>query len=352
MSRVLIVDDEYSIRLTLCEFLNRGGYDADQAATAEEALRMLQVKTYDIVLTDIIMPRLSGIELLARIREKNPAIQVVMMTGEPTVDTAVSAVQSGANDYLAKPIDKETLLKTIGNAAAMKHLHDEKLELEQKNREYRQSLEKMVLDRTRELQDAMQSIIMLVTSVVEMRDPYTAGHQRKVGNLAAALAEKMAFDRDFINRVRIIGYIHDLGKIIVPSEILNKPGRLTDLEFALIRNHPTQGFDMLNRVSIPGRIAEAVYQHHERCDGSGYPRGIIEQEIMPESHVLIVADVVEAMMSHRPYRPAMGLSAALDEIRANVGKLYNPDVAQACLDLFEQDGYLLDEKERPISFTV
>ena len=198
----------------------------------------------------------------------------------------------------------------------------------------------------------MQGIISLLSSVVEARDPYTAGHQRRVGNLSAAIGEKMKLDEKVIENIRMIGYIHDIGKIAIPAEILSKPGHLTALEFQMIKTHPFSGYEMLMRVDLPKNIGETIYQHHERCDGSGYPRGLTKDEISMEAQILMIADVVEAMMSHRPYRPALGLNHALEEIQRNAGTLYNPEVVKACITLFRDSDYTLDDREHEIDFQI
>lgn len=352
MGKVLVVDDEKSIRVTLCELLRREGIEADYAANAFETYQMIDSNSYDVIITDIIMPHQSGIEMLTKIREKSDVVQIIVMTGEPTVETAVEAVRNGANDYLVKPINKENLLKTVRQAVRIKALQDQKLRLEKENQIYQKNLEHIVENRTRALANAIQGIIFLLSSVVEIRDPYTAGHQRKVGNLAVAIAQKIGLNDKMINCLRIIGYIHDIGKIVVPIEILAKPGRLSSLEMEMIRSHPQHGYEMLKRVDLPGIIAETVYQHHERCDGSGYPRSLSVQDILPETRVIMVADVVEAMMSHRPYRPALGIDAALNEIRGNAGRLFDPRVVAACVELFEKDRYVLDDVEHKIYLPI
>lgn len=348
MSKILVVDDEKSMRITLSEFLKKDGFEADSAEDAQNALMMIKDNEYDVVVTDIIMPRMSGIELMGKIREISQDVQIIIMTGEPTVDTAVKAVQGGANDYLSKPINKDALLKTVRNAARIKQLGDEKAILEKQNQRYQKNLEAMVEQRTVALRKAMQSIISLLSSVVEVRDPYTAGHQRRVGNLSAAIAKNMGFDSQATELLRIIGYIHDIGKIIVPAEILSKPGQLSELEMQLIRSHPAASHEMLEKVDLPARIAEAIYQHHERCDGSGYPRGLEAEDILIEAQILMVADVVEAMMSHRPYRPTVGKEAALEEIEKNAGILYDPQVVSACMHLFRNGNYSIDDSEHEI----
>ncbi len=345
MSRVLIVDDENSIRITLSAFLRNAGYDADTAPDAVTACQMQINQPYDIVVTDIIMPRMTGIELMTRIRAQSKETQVIVMTGEPTVDTAINAVQAGANDYLIKPVSKYELLRAVGHADEIKRLRDEKRALEQKNQLYQLELEKTVEIKTRALSKAMQSIISLLATVTEVRDPYTAGHQRRVGNLAAAIAYKMGMKSEMAETIRICGYLHDIGKIVIPSEILCKPGRLTDMEMQLIREHSVRGYELISRVDLPQVFSETIYQHHERWDGSGYPRGLKRDDILPEAQVILVADVVEAMMSHRPYRAQLGPEVALQEIKDNAGILYDPEVTAACVALFEEDNYDMEDTE-------
>jgi putative nucleotidyltransferase with HDIG domain len=347
MARILIVYDEKSIRITLCEFLKNEGYEAESASDAVIACGMLEEKPFDVIVTDIIMPRISGIDLLSTIRKTSPSLQVIIMTGEPSVDTAIRAVQSGANDYITKPINKDTLLKTVRNAIKIKKLSDDKVLLEQESRFYQKQLEALVGQRTRSLQQAMQGIIYLLTSVVEARDPYTAGHQRRVGNLSAAIAHRLEMSREAAELVRTIGYIHDIGKISIPAEILSKPGILSPLEKEIIKIHAHKGYEMIAKANLPDIFGKAIYQHHERADGSGYPQGLHDDDICPEAKILIVADVVEAMMSHRPYRPALGLTAALAEIAEKSGRLYNKDVVEACSGLF-RDGYSIDDEEKSV----
>lgn len=352
ISRVLVVDDEKSIRLTLSEMLKRNGYTAEIAEDVPSALKKLDEQEFDIIMTDIVMPKMSGLELLKSIREHCHSIQILVMTGDPSVETASQALHHGANDYLIKPIVKEDLLKAVGHAAQIKQLSDQKKRLELENQLYQKNLEQIIEQKTLDLQNTMESIISLLSTVVEVRDPYTAGHQRRVGNLSAAIARKMSLEEDVVQMLRIIGYIHDIGKIEVPAEILSKPGKLSQVEFMLIKNHSTTGFNMLNDVYLPKIIGETIYQHHERSDGSGYPRGLKGHEITTEAHILMVADVVEAMMSHRPYRAALGLVAALDEITGNAGTRYREDIVNACVSLFLEDHYEIEDTAYHTTFPV
>ena len=191
------------------------------------------------------------------------------------------------------------------------------------------------------LRKAVGTTIQVLVSAVESRDPYTAGHQSRSANLACVIATEMGLAQDKIEGIRMAGIIHDIGKLSIPAEILSKPTKLTGLEFSLIKVHSQSGYEMLKDVESPWPLAEIVYQHHERMNGSGYPRNLKGNEILIESRILAVADVVEAMASHRPYRPTLGIKAALEEIEKNKGILYDDVVADTCLKLFREKGYQL-----------
>ena len=191
------------------------------------------------------------------------------------------------------------------------------------------------------LQRSLEQSIQAIADTVETRDPYTAGHQRRVAELATAIAREMGLDEQRIHGIRLAASIHDLGKIQVPAEILSKPGKLTEIDFMLIKLHAQSGYDILKDIEYPWPIADMVHQHHERLDGSGYPQGLKDGQILLESCILSVADVVEAMASHRPYRPAMGIDLALKEIERGRDSIYDPGVADACLKLFRERGYHL-----------
>jgi PAS domain S-box-containing protein len=196
------------------------------------------------------------------------------------------------------------------------------------------------LERTLDrLQTAMSATIRVIGQVVETRDPYTAGHQRRAASLACAIASEMRLPTDVIEGIRMAGVIHDIGKVSVPAEILSKPGRLSLKEFELIKEHPQVGYDILKDVTFPWPIATIILQHHEKLDGSGYPQGLTKDEICIEARILTVADVVEAIASYRPYRPGLGIGAALEEIAANRSIFYDPDVVDACLIVFNSRGF-------------
>jgi HD-GYP domain-containing protein (c-di-GMP phosphodiesterase class II) len=186
------------------------------------------------------------------------------------------------------------------------------------------------------LQKSLEQSIRAIADTVDARDPYTAGHQRRVGELAVAIAREMGLPEQKIRGIHLAAAVHDLGKIHVPAEILTKPGKLSDIEFMLIKTHPQAGYDILKDVEFPWPIADIVRQHHERLDGSGYPQGLKDGQILLESRIMTVADVVETMSSHRPYRPSLGIELALKEIERGRGSAYDPAVADACLKLFRE----------------
>jgi len=191
------------------------------------------------------------------------------------------------------------------------------------------------------LKKAVGTTIQVLVSVLETRDPYTAGHQTQVANLACLIATEMGLDQERIEGMRMAGVIHDIGKLGIPTEILAKPSKLTDIEFSLIKQHPQSGYEMLKYVESPWPLAQIVYQHHERMNGTGYPRNLKGDEILLEARIMAVADVVDAMASHRPYRASLGIEEALQEIEKNKGILYDETVVNACLKLFREKDYKL-----------
>ena len=193
------------------------------------------------------------------------------------------------------------------------------------------------------LRKSLDVTIKTISRTIDSKDPYTAGHQQRVSDLARAIASEMGLGQDSVNGIRMAGIVHDIGKISIPSEILSKPGRLHSAEFELIKIHPIIGFDILSSVDFPWPVAAAVLQHHERENGSGYPYGITGTHILPEAKILAVADVVEALATHRPYRASIGIDQALEEVEMKVGSLYDGDVVEACLNLFREQGYAFSQ---------
>ncbi len=221
-----------------------------------------------------------------------------------------------------------------GNLVAIEGIVRDITERKRAEEELQQSVEK--------LHEALEGTVHILVAAIEMRDPYTAGHQRRATQLACAIANEMDLPEEQIEGIRMAGLIHDLGKISIPAEVLSKPGQLSNIESDLIKAHPEVGHSILKAVEFPWPVAEIMLQHHERVDGSGYPQGLLAEEIVPEARILGVADVMEAMASHRPYRPAHGIDKALEEISQNRGILYDAEVVEICLKLFTEKGFMFE----------
>ncbi|HDZ24579.1 MAG: response regulator [Deltaproteobacteria bacterium] len=333
-AHILVVDDEEQIRRLLRRMLERQGYACTLAADAGHARKCLGEQNFELALCDVQMAGESGIDLARHIRGKYEDTVVIMVTGVDDPGIAETAMELGIYGYIIKPFNPDEVIINIRNALRRR-------ELEISNRLYRRDLERMVAERIAGLRKAMEGIVEAITLAVESRDPYTAGHQQRVADLAHAMAREMGLSDNQREGIRMAGMIHDLGKISVPAEILSKPTRLTKIEFALIKNHSRVGYDILKKIEFPWPIAQMVLQHHEKMDGSGYPDGLSGEGILPEARILCVADVVEAMASHRPYRPALGIDKALKEIEENRGILYDPNVVDACVRLFRERGFEL-----------
>ena len=248
-------------------------------------------------------------------------------------DERILTPRTGKSIPIERTIDPivDNLGETVGQVITFRDIR-----LRKKN-------EADIKDNRNKFRRALEGIIEVVSRTVETRDPYTAGHQRRVKRLALAISRDMNLAPEKVEGIGLAGEIHDIGKIGVPVEILTKPGQLTDLEYAILRTHPQVGYDILKDVEFPWPLARIVLQHHERMNGSGYPSGLAGDDILPEARILIVADTVEAMSSHRPSRPAQGLEKALLEIEENRGKLYDVDVVDSCLRLFRTQAFSFQE---------
>ena len=324
---ILVVDDDQSICNVLQAGIQMAGYHCFVAQSAHGALGLLDQFALDVVVADIKMPEMSGIEL-AQIIKSRYAADVIVMTGFIEDFNYEDIVQQGASDFIQKPVriaEFVARLKRVLSERAAKIDRNNALE------EARRNLDK--------LRNAMEGIVQAISTTVEMRDPYTAGHQQRVADLACAIAEAMALPDDEIYGLRMASVIHDLGKIMIPSEILSKPGQLNPLEYELIKNHVQAGYDILKQIEFPWPLADIILQHHERMDGSGYPNGLKGDEIMLAARILSVSDVFETIASHRPYRPSLGLPHAVNELRENRGRLYDKQVVDVCLSLVEDGAF-------------
>jgi putative two-component system response regulator len=318
---ILVVDDDDNCRRMLQDFFNITSFSCLVAANAAEALAILSREKVDLVVSDIKMAEKDGVELMQEVHQNFPQIPFIIMTGYAPEYSYESIINAGASDFIAKPFSLGEL------KAKICRIQKEKDTL----RRLQQTLVKV--------KKLFENTVGALASTLEKRDPYTAGHQHRVGELSEGIAREMNLPEARIEVLRLAALVHDIGKVGVPADILTKPGKLTNLEMSLIKLHCQVGYDILKNVEFPWPIAEMVFQHHERMDGSGYPQELTGPQILLEARILGVADVVEAMTTHRPYRPALELNVALEEISQNRGRLYDGEVVDACLRLFKEKGF-------------
>ncbi len=386
-ARILLVDDRPENLLALEDILADLDCHLLKATSGHEALLKLLREDIALVLLDVQMPGMSGYEVAELMRGKKTSqnIPIIFVTAINKESMYVfKGYEAGAVDYLFKPLEpailrskvkvfielhrQRKLLERQTNELArrMRELEEEVTRrtcVEVELRTHQNRLEELVNARTaeviavnkqlrneiaehrrteQELRNVMEGIIQAMALTAEIRDPYTAGHQRRVSQLACAIAREMQLTEERIEGIRLAALVHDLGKIYVPAEILSKPGWLTEIEFGLIKSHPQLGHDILKTIEFPWPIAEIVLQHQERLDGSGYPQGLSGNQILLEARIIGVADVVEAMAFHRPYRPALGMEKAIEEISQNKGLLYDPEVVKACLHVLIHKNFMFE----------
>ncbi|NCO34374.1 MAG: response regulator [Armatimonadetes bacterium] len=341
---ILVVDDEMLNRTLLSTNLKGAGYTVSTAEDGEQALLGLRNEPFDVVLLDLMMPGMDGFQVLEQMKADNAlrGVPVIVVSAEEDAQSVVRCIEMGAVDHLPKPFDPVLLHARINSALATKRLYDQQAN-------YRKDLEKRVWEQTQslqksyeQLQTALNGTVFALSSVVELRDPYTAGHQQRVTHLACAIAREMGLTDDRIEGIRVSGLLHDIGKICVPAEILAKPGRIADIEFNIIKIHPQVGYEILKNVEFPWPVADIVAQHHEALDGSGYPKGIAGDDVLLESRIIMVADIIEAMATHRPYRPSLGMEVAMGEIQKGRGTRYDAAVVDVCETLLLEKGYELE----------
>jgi len=305
--------------------------EKEALSTAEEQLRIIVENTYDIVF-QLLMGK--HFKKTTPVSELPRALKVLKSALSGKEITNFQINQLDANGKIIPMEINVTPVRKGGKIIAVEGIMRDITERKRAEEEAKRSTEKLV--------KAMEDTIQAMAMIVEMRDPYTAGHQRRVTQLACAIAREIGISEDLVTGLRLAGLIHDIGKVRVPAEILTNPDGLSEAEFTMIKMHPVIGYEILKTIDLPWPIAQIVYQHHERMDGSGYPLGIWGDEIIIEARILAVADVVEAIASHRPYRPALGIDVALEEISKKRQKLYDSKVVDVCLKLFREKRFVFD----------
>ena len=358
---ILLIDDEEAILEIMAAMLADEGYDLLTAGSAEEGLALLK-KTPDVslIISDQHMPGMTGVQFFAQARHISPDALRVLLTGYTDTDAIIDAINSGGiHRYLTKPWSREDFLHTIRQMLGKADLMRENRRLDElvkkQNAELldlNKGLEEKVRQKTRHLNQSLEELrsslekirmilggtVLAMSRIVESRDPYTAGHEQQVARIACIISEKLLLPVDRVEAIRIAGQLHDIGKIAVPSEILTKPGRLSPLEMEMVKTHCRNAYDILKAIEFPYPVAKIILQHHERMDGSGYPQGLKGEDILLEARIIACADVIEAISSHRPYRPAMDIDTAMKEITDHRGILYDANVVDACLDIYRTQG--------------
>lgn len=356
---ILIVDDEDSILNAFKRILADDDYEVHTVNNGSEGLNILRTaqKPYSLIVSDQRMPEMSGVQFFAQAKDIFPDAVRILLTGYADSDAIIDAInKGGVHLCFTKPWREEEILLHIKQSLSKVEILAENKRLIElikvKNKELvrlNKTLEKKANDKTNDLlaqteklkdsykksQLILDGIVKTLSKIVETRDPYTSGHEDQVAKIACKIAKEMKLTEEQISSIYISSTLHDIGKISVPSEILTKPSVLSNLEREIIKTHCKVANDILVNIEFPYPVAEIIYQHHERMDGSGYPRGLKGDSIALEARIIGVADVIDAMASYRPYRPALGVDAAIEEIVKFRGITYDPAVVDACLKIYK-----------------
>lgn len=334
---ILVVDDEDLIRRMQVSALSEKGYACLQAAGFEEACVILAQETIDLALLDITMPGRSGVQLLLEIRRRSPETAAIMVTSTSDLETALFCIRNGADDYITKPFHIDRVVVSVENVLK-KHL------LARENRAYQQHLERKVMEQTEKIRAALNDLrnsydhtLAALARALDAREKETGSHSERVRAYALLLARTMDLAEPDFSALASGALLHDIGKIGVPDPILLKPGKLAPEEWEEIRKHPRIGHDIVVGVKFLESAAQIVLTHHERFDGSGYPLGLKGEEIPLASRIFTVADTLDAMTSHRPYRAALPLRTAVREILACRGTQFDPAVVETFLTIPKED---------------
>jgi len=331
--RVLVVDDEPAARKLLSLILGPPSFQCTTAGSGEEALVALQGGQFDAVISDLHMPGISGMELLAEVRRCYPHLAFLVTTGVDDVDVGVRAMRCGADDYLVKPLIDDAVIASLESAI-------QKRQLEKQVEHYRQHLEEMVEERTAQLQGVLEQLqksyedtLQALGTAIDLRDDETAGHSRRVCRYSLEIARAMDWPDEQLKSLARGAYLHDIGKLGIPDGILLKPGPLTESERTIMQQHVQIGFDVVKDIPFLADAAEIVLMHHERHDGGGYLHGLKGEKILPGARIFAVADTLDAITSDRPYRAADSFESARETIRRLSGSHFDPHVVNVFLNI-------------------
>lgn len=331
--RILVVDDEAHVRSMIAATLERQGFEVQLASSGREAMEALDQGSFELILTDIVMQEGNGLALLERIHSLNPNLPVIMVTAIHDISVAIDSMRRGAYDYLLKPFEREHLVSTVERALD----HRQAL---QESHTYQQNLEQVVRARTEMLRQAMEDLehsydvtLEALGDALDLKDSETEGHSKRVTAYTIALARAMGISPAEIKVIARGAFLHDIGKMAIPDEILRKPGKLTLEEQEIMREHCARGYHILRKIPFLSEAAEIVYTHQEHHDGSGYPRGLSGAAIPIGARIFAVADTLDAITSDRPYRTARSFEAARDEIIRCTGTQFDPAVVEVYLKI-------------------
>ena len=330
-AKIAVADDEEPIIQIMKEFLTDLGAECRVTIDPREIIEWLQEADFDLVLSDINMPHLSGTQLVSVISSLRPYTPVVLMTGKPSLDNTINAVKVGAFDFLLKPFHFEEARLSLAKA-----LHYRRLRLE--NLKYQTGLEELVEQRTKELSEFLFNAVKSLSNALEARDPYTQGHAQHVSNVVIRVANELGVDGSEHLSLRLAAQLHDIGKIGVPDSILLKPGSLTAEEYAMMKNHVTIGYQILSPIPMLKEVSRYVYEHHERYDGQGYPRGLNGKQTHINSRILMAAEVLDALATPRCYKPAWSKEMIVEFYQNEKGKIFDPIVADAVIEKIQNEG--------------
>jgi len=327
LNRVLLVDDDANLLESYRRVL-RSRFEVYTALGGHAGLSIIEaIPSIKVVVSDIKMPKMTGVEFLSRVREVYPETIRMVLTGYADMEIAISSVNRGdIFRFLTKPCDVEDLVHSINDAIEQYDL-------------YRSAKELAIVNRIKE---GLEGTLRAFTRLVEFRDPYTAGHMDRTAGICALIADELGLDKDTIQALRLAALVHDIGKIAVPAGILNKPGTLNDAEFALIKAHPLVGADIFSTLDTEWPISRLIVEHHERLDGTGYPNGLLENQIHPASKILQVADSIDAMVTNRPYRQMLEIESVLKILEENRGTKLDSECVDAGIKLL-RDGVIIGD---------
>jgi putative nucleotidyltransferase with HDIG domain len=329
--KILVCDDEEAIREVVSTLLEAQGYRCTVVADGSKAIKEIKADSHDLVLSDIVMPEMDGMRLLRQLRTQDKDIPVIMVTAMHDISIALEAIRAGAYDYILKPFEKDQLYHSVGRALEHRHLVLE-------NRSYQRNLEHLVAERTQQLSVTLHNLeqsydytLEALGSALDAKDAETEGHCQRVTAITIVIARIMGVDKDLLRHIARGAFLHDIGKMGIPDQVLRKPGPLTDDERELMRKHCDIGYTVLKRIPFLKEAAEIVLSHQEFYNGSGYPRQLKGEEIPLGARIFAVADTLDAMTSDRPYRKALPMSAARAEIQKFSAIQFDPRVVEAFL---------------------